>query len=83
MAKRACLSIEQVIATIDDTNDSEDDDCEFDADEPVMEGSDEEFGEFEMKRRVVKIFLQFCQLNGQRIWYVCKFHPFPHLLAPP
>ena len=54
MAKRACLSVDEVVRVLDDTTeecDSEDADCDFDADEPIMEGSDEEFGEFDEELR--------------------------------
>ena len=59
MAKRACLSVEQVVEALEDTIDDyvEDDEYEydaeyeFDADECVMEGSDEEFGEFDDELR--------------------------------
>ena len=47
MAKRARLNVDEVVAAIDDTRDYYDDDCEFDKDEPVMDGSDDEYGEFD------------------------------------
>ena len=50
MAKRACLSVDEVVVAIDE--ESEDGaDYEFDDDEPIMEGSDEEFGEFDDELR--------------------------------
>ena len=54
MATRECLSVNQVVEALDDTIDDdyvEDDEYEFDADECVMEGSDEEFGEFDDELR--------------------------------
>ena len=56
MAKRTCLSVDQVVAALDNTIDEydgydEDVEYEFDADEPMMEGSDEEFGEFDDELR--------------------------------
>ena len=39
--------MDEVVAAIDDTRDYYDDDCEFDKDEPVMDGSDDEYGEFD------------------------------------
>ena len=49
MAKRACLSVDEVVVAIDE--ESEDGaDYEFD-DEPIMEGSDEEIGEFDDELR--------------------------------
>ena len=54
MAKRVCLSVDQVVEALEDTIDDdyvEDDKCEFDADECVMEGSDEESGEFDDELR--------------------------------
>ena len=47
MAKRARLSVEEVVLALDES--SLDD--EFDDDEPMMEGSDEEFGEFDEELR--------------------------------
>ena len=54
MAKRVCLSVDQVVEALEDTIDDdyvEDDEYEFDADECVMEGCDEEFGEFDDELR--------------------------------
>ena len=60
MAKCACLSVDQVLEALEDTIDDDyveddeyeyDGEYEFDADECVMEGSDEEFGEFDDELR--------------------------------
>ena len=56
MARRPCLSVDQVVAALDDTIEECDGygeaaEYEFDADEPMMEGSDEEFGEFDDELR--------------------------------
>ena len=59
MAKRARLSVNQVIDALDTTttedcdsfDENEDAEYEFDADEPIMEGSDDEFGEFDDELR--------------------------------
>ena len=59
MAKRARLSVNQVIDALDATttedfecyDENEDAEYEFDADEPIMEGSDDEFGELDDELR--------------------------------
>ena len=47
MAKRARLNVDEVVAALDDTRDYFYNDCDFDKDEPVMDGSDDEYGEFD------------------------------------
>ena len=48
MAKRLRLTVEDVLQQCDDGSDFSDDDNWDDPDEPVMEGSDDEFSNLEM-----------------------------------
>ena len=46
MAMHAPLNVDEVVAAIDDTRDYYDDDCDYDKDEPVMDG-DNGYREFD------------------------------------
>lgn len=46
MAKRTRLTLDQVLEQCDDSNDDYDE-CIDDLDEPIMEGSDDEFSDLE------------------------------------
>ena len=45
MAKRACLSVDQVVVALDEEEESSDFEEDYDIAEPIMGGSDDEFGE--------------------------------------